>query len=302
MSALFKKQVAIFEPYFKRKDLVEICINKEGEIILETNKGEWVFKNDKNMTIEAIRMLTKTMATMSGQEFNLKTPMYSGRIPTYGFRIQANIGAQVESGIAVSIRIGQSTVYAINSYMDNEKADRLIQLVKEGKTILVCAGTGCGKTTFLNSLLVHIPQDQRIITIEDTRELIVPHKNVVNMLKSKTGTDVAKLGYGDFINACMRMRPDRILLGEIDIENSMIFLNLANSGHSGSISTIHAYTPAEAMNKLCLNASLSGAQGASRQDVMEYAKSAVDVYVSLSKTIIEGSRVFTAQIFEVETD
>ncbi|MUK91890.1 hypothetical protein GNP80_05500 [Aliivibrio fischeri] len=302
MSALFKKQVAILEPYFKRKDLVEICINKEGEILLETNKGKWESKKDAKLTIEALRMLTKTMATMSGQEFTVTTPMYSGRIPNYNYRIQTNIGAQVESGIAISIRIGQSTVYPINSYMDDEKANRLIQLVKEGKTILVCAGTGCGKTTFLNSLLVHIPLEQRIITIEDTRELIVPHHNVVNMLKSKTGTDVAKLGYADFINACMRMRPDRILLGEIDIENSMIFLNLANSGHSGSISTIHAYTPEEAMNKLCLNASLSGAQGASREDVMEYAKSAVDVYVSLTKEIIDGNRVFSAQIFEVGVD
>jgi len=183
--------------------------------------------------------------------------------------------------------------------MDEEKANKLIEFVKAGKTILVCAGTGSGKTTFLNSLLVHIPLSERIITIEDTRELIVPHKNSAHMLKSKTGTDIAKSSYADFINACMRVRPDRILLGEIDIENSMVFLNLANSGHSGSISTIHAYTPEEAFNKLCLNASLSGAQGASRADVMEYAKSAVDVFVSLSKQKIDGKRVFSADIHEV---
>lgn len=299
VSAVFNSQIAILEPYFKNDNLVEICINKEFEIWLETKTGEWIHKVDKRITIKAIRLLTKTIASGAGQSFDVSTPMFSGRVPKYGYRIQVNIGAQIESGLMVSIRIGQSTVYPINSYMNDEKAEKLINYVKEGKTILVCAGTGCGKTTFLNSLLAHIPIGQRIITIEDTRELIVPHLNCVHMLKSKTGTDVAQLSYANYINTCMRSRPDRILLGEIDIENTMVFLNLANSGHRGSISTIHSYTEEEAMNKICLNASLSGANGASKSDVMDYARSAIDVFVSITKVIENGNRAFFADIKEV---
>lgn len=297
-SAVFKKQIQIFEKYFKRNDVVEIIVNQEGEVCLETVTGDWEFKNDKNITIEAIRVLTTTMATLSGQAFGLDVPVFSGRIPDYGFRIQVNIGAQVESGVMVAIRVGQSTIYPINSYMNDDDANRLIDMVIKGKTILINAGTGCGKTTFLNSLISHIPSHLRIVTLEDTRELIIPHRNKVCFLKSKTNTDIAGLGYSHYINTMMRARPDRILLGEIDIENTMVFLNIANSGHSGSISTIHAENKEEALNKLCLNAALAGSQG-SKTDNMEYAKSAIDVFVSLKKEIINGKRVFSADISEM---
>lgn len=295
---IFKNQVKIFDKYFKRKDVVEIIINQEGEVWIETVTGDWECKKDAAMTIENIRLLTQTMATISGQVFNLSVPIFSGRIPIYGYRIQVNIGAQVESGLMVAIRVGQSTIYPIHSYMDDSSADRLIEMVKQGKTILINAGTGCGKTTFLNSLIDHIPRNLRIVTLEDTRELIIPHPNKVCFLKSKTSTDIAGLGYSHYINTMMRARPDRILLGEIDIENTMVFLNIANSGHSGSISTIHAENKDEALNKLCLNAALAGSKG-SKTDNMEYAMSAIDVFVSLKKEIKNGKRVFSAEITEM---
>ncbi|CZF87178.1 Type IV secretion system protein VirB11 [Grimontia marina] len=95
----------------------------------------------------------------------------------------------------------------------------------------------------------------------------------------------------------LRLRPDRILLGEIDIENTMAFLNIANSGHSGSISTIHAENREEALNKRCLNAQLSGVKG-DKSVIMGYATEAIDAFVSLSKTIENGKRVFKALITE----
>lgn len=297
--AVFKQQIKHLEKYLQRNDVVEIVINQEGEIGLEKVTGQWEFKNDKNITLNYIRTLTETIATLSGQRFDIATvPSFSGRIPDYGFRIQVNMGSQVESGVTVAIRVGQSTIYPINSYMPNEEADRLIQMVKDGKTILINAGTGCGKTTFLNSLITHIPEHMRIVGLEDTREMIIPHKNKVCLLKSKTNSDIAALDYSHYINTLMRLRPDRILLGEIDIENTMVFLNLANSGHSGSISTIHAENMDEAMSRLCLNASLAGSKG-SKQDNMEYAKSAIDVFVSLRKELVNNKRVFSASITEM---
>ncbi|WP_157939684.1 ATPase, T2SS/T4P/T4SS family [Vibrio lentus] len=296
-NAMFRKQISILEKYLNRNDLVEIIINREGEVILETTSGEWLKKADKNITIQKIRSLTETMATMSGQKFDLTFPMFSGRIPSYDYRIQVNIGAHVASGVAVAIRIGQSTTFSIDSYMTEDKANQLIQMVKEGRTILINAATGCGKTTFLNSLIAHIPLDQRIITLEDTQELIVPHSNCIAFLKSKNSTDIAGLKFGDFINSMLRLRPDRILLGEIDIENTMAFLNIANSGHSGSISTIHADNANEALNKLCLNAQLSGVKGG-KDEILGYANEAIDCFVSLSKNIENGKRVFRASFTE----
>ena len=291
----FRKKIEPLEKYLKRKDLVEIIINREGEISLETITGEWVHKTDKSITRDNIRQLTTLMANLSGQEFDHINPIFSGRLPEYGHRVQVNMGAHVSSGMAVAIRIGKATVYPIESYMPKEQADYLIDMVKQGKTILVSAPTGAGKTTFLNSLVSHIPDHQRIVTIEDAQELIIPHRNHTGFLKSKNSTDVAGLSFSDFINSTLRLRPDRILLGEIDIENTMAFLNIANSGHSGSISTIHAESKEEVLNKLCLNAQLAGAKGG-KSEIMSYAKEAIDIIVSLNKRLENGKRVFEATI------
>lgn len=297
--AVFRQHISVLEKYLKRTDIVEICINKEHEILVEKKTGEWEKITDKKITKESLRQLTEVIASQSGQLFSHTTPIFSGRIPVYNYRVQVCMGAMVESGIAVSIRLGNASTYDLASYMPSDEAKHVEQLVKQGKTIMINAGTGCGKTTFLNSMLVHIPLTERIITLEDTRELIIPHANHVALLKSKTSTDVAQLGYAHFINALMRLRPDRILLGEIDTENTMIYLNLANSGHSGGISTIHAETPEEALNRICLNASVSGSKG-SKTDNLEYAKSAIDAFITVSKKIVDGKREFSAKLTMTE--
>lgn len=297
--ALITQQLGFLKPYLKRDDLVEICINREHEVCLETVKGKWEYKTDKKVTLENIRLLTSTMASLSGQEFDgLEYGSFSGQIPHYGHRVQVNMGSQVASEVCVSIRVGKADIYPINSYMPDDEADRLIKMVQKGKTILISAGTGAGKTTFLNSLIAHIPDDLRIITLEDTIELNVPHRNNVRLTKSKTDTGIANLDYQHFINSIMRLRPDRILLGEIDTKNTMSFLNLANSGHSGSISTIHSDSDEGeegTFNRICLNAAQSGANG-TKSDNMEYARAAIDVVVSLKKEIIDGKRKFSAKI------
>lgn len=294
-SAVLNRCLSPLEKYLKRKDIVEICINKPNEVFIELTTGEWVSAKDKNITIENMRTLAETLATISGQQFSHKYPIYSGRIPNYDFRIQVNSGSMIESGLAVTIRIGSVGLYPLESYMDQASADLIKSMIIAGKTIMVNAGTGCGKTTFLNALIDHIPRTERIITVEDTRELIVNHPNKVHMLKSKTSTDLAALKYSDFINSITRLRPDRILLGEIDIENTMVFLNLSNSGHGGGVSTIHAETPIEAVNRLCMNAEMSGSQG-SADDIKKYIYSAIDAFITLNKRIENNKRIFTAKL------
>lgn len=290
---VIKTRIKFLEKYLQRKDVVEICCNKEGEILLERIDGKWEQIKDKNVTIEALKGLGNILASNSNGEFGTEHPIYAGRLPFYDYRIQLNMFGHVETGVSMAIRVAKAQTVPIENYMNSEEAKKLISFVKEGKTILIIAGTGCGKTTLLNSLLAHIPLDNRIITIEDTRELHIPHFNSSSFIVSKNGTDSAKLGYKEMIDSSLRLRPDRVLLGEITVDNVMPFLNIASSGHRGSISTLHAHTPQEAINKLCANAMMSGVK-ANKEDIASFARDCIDVFVMVEKKIENGVRKFYA--------
>lgn len=287
--------------YLDKKDIVEICINQEHEVMIEDIKGAWTITKDKNITRKVITELANYLANKTGQRFDAETPMFRGNLPNYNYRLQINGGAMVGSGIAVAIRVATAQRFELTSWMSESKANELIEHVKNGKTILICAGTGAGKTTLLNSLIPYIPETQRIITLEDTPELQVPHKNQVNLLKSGTGSDVAGLTYKDFINSITRLRPDRILMGEIDIGNALAFLRLSNSGHSGSISTIHAENGLEAIDALCMNVRMGGdAQGAQDPDIRAYAIKAIDYFIILKRKITPEGRFFSAKFMSTD--
>lgn len=285
-----------FKPYFEKKRLVEICFNKPQEVFLEFDDGSWKSEKCKDITASVLDDFISNLAAYHGQDFDAKNPIFSGHIPGYGFRAQAIKGSAIEGGFALTIRVGKTTLYPIESYMSQEDAQTLINMMEKGKTIVVCGATGSGKTTFLNSLITYIPSHLRLITVEDSRELIIPHKNHQAILKSKNSTDVAQITYSQIINHIMRSRPDRILMGEIDTENTFPFLNLANSGHSGCLATIHADSAAQALNKFCSNAALNGAQGAKREDIMHYASEAIDAFVSVRREKTGKGRKFSASI------
>lgn len=292
-NAVLNKAMALLAPYLKRSDITELVVNRPGEVGLELNNGIWEFKKDKSFTLQNIERLGAALAADANQVFNAHTPIFAGRLPEYGHRIQLCVGSMVESGVALAVRVSNGQDYPIEAFMPENEADSLKSMIREGKTILICAGTGTGKTTLMNAMVKHIPIDERIITLEDTRELKIPHHNTVNFTNSKTGTDIASLAFKDYINSMMRLRPSRILLGEIDTENTLAFLNLANSGHSGSISTIHASSPAEAINRMSGNAQMAGAR-ADKRDIEAYVNEAIDVFVMITKTFENGKKICRA--------
>lgn len=263
-------------------------MNQPEEVRLETLQG-WEVKPDKALTLERLRGLAQILATSSGQEFSVETPMLSTSIPGLGYRVQIVSGAMVASGFSMSIRVGRAQRYPLENYMEASEASKLVEAIRTGKNILVAGGTSSGKTTFMNSAIQHIPNEQRIITVEDSRELVVDQPNTVNMMKSKSGTDLAKVSYRDIINAILRMRPDRVLMGELDIENTVPFLRLLNTGHGGSMATIHADSPQEAFGAMVLNAQLAGLAG----PVEDYARKALDVIVHLKRV---DRRTFRASV------
>jgi len=150
-------------------------------------------------------------------------------------------------------------------------------------TILISGGTSSGKTTFLNALLREVRADERIILVEDTPEIRLRHDNGLGLIAVKGEMGEAKLSTNDLLQASLRMRPDRIVLGELRGEEAVSFLRAINTGHPGSFSTIHANSPHGALEQLALMVMQTGL-GLSRSETIDYARSVIDVVVQLDRS------------------
>jgi type IV secretion system protein VirB11 len=163
----------------------------------------------------------------------------------------------------------------------------LAAAVRARKNILVSGGTSTGKTTFLNALLREVPAGERLILIEDTPELKVNHENAIGLLAARSELGEARVSANDLVAASLRMRPDRIILGELRGEEAFAFLRAINTGHPGSMTTVHADGAERAIEQVVLLVLQAGTQ-LSRDDVRHYIKSTVDVFVQLER--IAGKR------------
>lgn len=267
--------------YLDMKDINEIVINRPQEVFIESEKG-WTKTIDEKLDLPTLKKFAKFLATHSGQEFNDNLPMLATHIPVYGYRVQI-VGGMSDSGIGIAIRVGASKIFKLESYMSKTEAQKVRDAIRDKKNILVSGGTSTGKTSMTNNLISMIDIETRIIAIEDTKELIIPHPNHKRLLKSKTGTDAAKITYENIIDSVLRMRPDRIVIGEITIENTKPFLKLINTGHSGCISTIHANSAEESIYALAENLRLSGNTTDNTEVSVKYAKRAIDAVIHLTR-------------------
>ena len=151
------------------------------------------------------------------------------------------------------------------------------------KTILISGGTSTGKTTFLNAMLGEIPAEERVVLVEDTAELKLPGANGVGLIAVKGELGEAKVTANELLQSALRLRPDRIVLGELRGAESVSFLRAINTGHPGSFSTIHANSPRGALEQLSLMVMQTGI-GLSRADTIAYAASVIDVIVQLDRS------------------
>ena len=152
----------------------------------------------------------------------------------------------------------------------------------ERKTILISGGTSTGKTTFLNALLREVPAEERVIVVEDTAEVQLHGPNDLGLIAVKGELGEALINTDDLLQAALRLRPDRILLGELRGKEAVSFLRAVNTGHPGSFSTIHANSTSGALEQLALMVMQSGL-GLSRSETIDYARSVIDVVVQLGR-------------------
>lgn len=255
------------------------------------------------------------MAALTHQAINREHPLLSATLPD-GSRIQF-VGPPATRGPpAFAIRKHKSAKLTLEHYddagafhsalvtRDESSHDGVLetveQLLNDGNhvaalraavrgrlNILVSGGTSTGKTTFLNALIAEIPKSERLILIEDTPELQFDHENAVGLISSRSPLGEAAVDANDLVSASLRMRPDRILLGELRGHEAFAFLRAINTGHPGSMTTIHADSADGAFEQLALLV-LQGGSGLLRDDIHSYARSAIGVVVQLQRN--EGLR------------
>jgi type IV secretion system protein VirB11 len=171
--------------------------------------------------------------------------------------------------------------------------------VRARKTVLISGGTSSGKTTFLNALLKVVPAQERIITIEDTPEIAVSQPNSLGLVAVKGDLGEAKITVDDLLHASLRLRPDRIIVGEIRGRETATFLRAINTGHPGSFTTVHANSPEGALEQIALMVMQSGLT-LSRSETVAYARSLIDVVVQLGRVGGER-RIVDIRALEMES-
>jgi type IV secretion system protein VirB11 len=166
--------------------------------------------------------------------------------------------------------------------------------VRRRKTIVISGGTGSGKTTLLNAMVKEIPRSERLLVIEDAPEVRLDHPNAVGLVSVRGELGEAQVDADTLLAASLRLRPDRILLGELRGREAFAFMRAVNSGPPGSITTVHAASPAGALDQIALLALTSGVD-LGWDKVQAYVARVVDVVVQLDRT--EGSRRLTEVLF-----
>ncbi|TIL22210.1 MAG: P-type DNA transfer ATPase VirB11 [Mesorhizobium sp.] len=293
--------------YLVNDNINELAINPDGSIFVEEAGSVHMHQIDVALSAHAIKRLGAQLAGETRNTLGAFNPIVSGRVMVWGSpqRVQVVVEPAIEDGVSLSIRKsltralesadidfidgGQITVDANRrerhrTVANMAKAGRLQglfrQAIDEKFNILISGGTSSGKTTVARALLAMSDPAERIITIEDAQELCPPHKNQVGLIadrKGKSARSPSKL-----LESCLRMRPDRIILGEIRGIEAFDFLEAINTGHPGAITTVHADSPELAFDRLALMVMRSGVQ-MSHGDIVNYAKRTIDLVVQVGR-------------------
>ena len=267
--------------------ITEVMINGPQNIFIEQNGR--LFKLDKEFESQRrLEDIIQRIVGLAGREVNQANPICDTRLPD-GSRVNVVLPPIALCGPTVTIRKFSKTPMTIEKLIQygsitKEIAEKLQMLVKAKYNIFISGGTGSGKTTFLNALSNYIPKDERVITIEDSAELQIEGiDNLVSLeTRNANASGAGQITIRDLIKSSLRMRPERIIVGEVRGGEALDMLQAMNTGHDGSLSTGHANSTEDMLSRLETMV-LQGAAGLPLEAIRQQIASAVDIIIHLSR-------------------
>jgi len=312
--------LTLFEPWISDHEVSEILVNRPGQVYIE-KQGHMQCHENSKLTPRILLQLARLIANENAQVLNDQHPLLSASLQD-GSRIQIVL-PPVAKHLTVSIRRKVLKHFTLDNYRQTnfyvkaksfqcsneheasfDSPDPILfalykshqwnaflrKAIEFKKTIVISGGTSSGKTTFLNACLQSIPIDERLIILEDTREVDVPHDNQVNLLAAKGEQGLAKVNMQDLVQCSLRLRPDRIIMGEIRGREVLDFVSACSTGHEGSFTTIHANNPQIAFMRMTQLYKLNNVPSMSDADILRELHAVIDVIVQVNKTE-QGRRV-----------
>lgn len=291
----------LLDSIIKDDTITEVMINGPDNIFIEQN-GQLTKLNKKFESQRRLEDVIQRIVGLAGREVNQANPICDTRLPD-GSRVNVVLPPIALCGPTITIRKFSKTPMTIERLIEygsltEEIAEKLELLVRAKYNIFISGGTGSGKTTFLNALSNYIPKDERVITIEDSAELqITGIENLVSLeTRNANASGAGQITIRDLIKSSLRMRPERIVVGEVRGGEALDMLQAMNTGHDGSLSTGHANSTEDMLSRLETMV-LQGAAGLPLEAIRQQIASAVDIIIHLSR-LRDKSRK-TMQITEV---
>jgi pilus assembly protein CpaF len=277
----------LLDSIMKDDSITEVMVNGPENIFIEQN-GKLTKLNRQFESQRRLEDIIQRIVGLAGREVNQANPICDTRLPD-GSRVNVVLPPIALCGPTVTIRKFSKTPMTMEKLIEYgsitpEIAEKLALLVEAKYNIFISGGTGSGKTTFLNALSNYIPKDERIITIEDSAELqIVGIDNLVSLeTRNANASGAGAITIRDLIKSSLRMRPERIVVGEVRGGEALDMLQAMNTGHDGSLSTGHANSTRDMLSRLETMV-LQGAAGLPLDAIRQQISSAVDIIIHLSR-------------------
>ena len=323
--AALRTHLKPLQPWLDAPGVTEISVNRAREIWIARQGQQYMERHALDeLTQEVLLELARQVATSTEQEVGREKPLLSAELPN-GYRIQFVLPPAAGREVVLSIRKPAVLDLSLEDYegsgafehtnrigRDEEEGERGLRAayakrdfgnflrlaIRTRKNILISAGTDTGKTTLLNALLKEISPHERLVVIEDTRELRPPQGNAVRLFYSRGDQGLARVSAQDLCEATLRLRPDRILLGELRGKEAFTYLRTINSGHPGSITTIHSDSPRLAFEQLALMV-MQGFPNIDKTLVIEYVRSIIPIVIQGRRA---AGRRFISEIYYADAE
>lgn len=308
MSVFLNSFIAPLRPWLARADVSDILVNRPGEVWVETLGGAMERLEAPELTEQTLTRLARQIAGASHQGVSREHPLLTAALAD-GARVQIITPPATRGGVAMAVRkhtqsgltlsdmaragafktavgAGARRCHArasLQSLIDRDDIEGALRAAVRAKmTVVISGGTASGKTTLMNALMQEIDAGDRLITIEDAPELKIGHANCVSLIAVRGVMGETRVSEEDLLQGALRLRPDRILLGELRGPEAFTFLRAVNTGHPGSITTIHADSPSGAIDQIVMMSLLSGVN-LDWASARAYALNTIDVIVQMHR-------------------